>query len=763
MKFLQLLSVLMISVLWAASAAARDLVVDTVDNASTTRTSLKKALETALAGDVIKFNIPGDGPHYIQTPADGYPLIAADSLTVDGYTQPKSKANTNELGKANVADIRIVLDSRGGGRRVLDYPGFDPSESAILAVLNAKNFTLRGVSVLSVTGGGSLEDPSVYGVALIKAATGAKIQGCWFGVDPAQKTFAAVEGLIPGIAGGSAAVVSFGWQENQIVDYSSGLLVGTDSNGVNDPGEANVICGQLLAIHLETPGVRVAGNYVNYLPNGALLDIERIGIAEDKYIEFFENGKADNNIIGTDGDGKNDAGEGNYIGPVRYDVFMEFWRAATNVVVAGNFIGVGLDGKTNFVTAEGTALLLARKDSTFRVGSNQDGRSDAAEANHFANFAGPMFKFNNNNNEEDSEPVRISFRGNEVIHSFGVVPVNPSQNVTAERLFTGVLALPGTDNVPVLKTNSTPLIVIGTVPAGADGIPAAGARIEVDFYLADPGSLTLTNADFPGGSIQGGTYLGTLAEGGPADLDGAAKSFRFNISSWGLNLEDLKRLTCTSNYRLLTGAIVTSLPADVLGNKAQDAPSSSVSIAATVSDGVVILTITGGKAPFLLRFKPSLADTNWNDIYTTSNRTILLPVVASVGMFQVSDATTKSIKLYWADLSGGAEKPTAIITPATGAGILSVEGTKAFYYVSYQGLKATATASHVHRVDQVNGTGGVAFPLAPVGAFGTSGILQGQATISALDAANVESGKAYFNIHTSVNTGGEIRGDLVKP
>ncbi|MSU34404.1 MAG: CHRD domain-containing protein [Pedosphaera sp.] len=442
---------------------------------------------------------------------------------------------------------------------------------------------------------------------------------------------------------------------------------------------------------------------------------------------------------------------------------MEFRRSATNVVIAGNYVGFGFDGKTNYTTAEGTALLLVRKDSSIRVGSNVDGKSDAAEANHFANFAGPMFKFHNNNNDEDNAPVRIAFRGNEVVHCFGVIPVNPSQNVTAERFFTGALALPATANAPILKTNSTPSIVIGTVPAGADGVPAVGAKIEVDFYLADLGSLAMTNADFPAGSVQGGKYLGTFAEGGSLDLDVAARSFRFNIAAWGLSREDLKRLTCTANYRLSSGAVVTSLPADVLGDKAQDALSSSVSIAASVADGTLTLTITGGKAPFLLQFKASLADATWNDIYTTSSRTISLPIVASVGMFRVSDSTTKSVKLYRATLSGGAEKPTAIITSATGAGFLAIDGTKAFFFVSYQGLKAKATASYVHRVDLANGAGSVAFALTPVGALGTSGVLAGSATITAADAANVEAGKAYFNIHTSVNPEGEIRGDLVKP
>jgi len=48
--------------------------VTTTDNVSPLpgQTSLKQAIAGLHDGDTIRFNIPGQGPFYIQTPTDGY-------------------------------------------------------------------------------------------------------------------------------------------------------------------------------------------------------------------------------------------------------------------------------------------------------------------------------------------------------------------------------------------------------------------------------------------------------------------------------------------------------------------------------------------------------------------------------------------------------------------------------------------------------------------------------------------------------------------
>src|SRR4030095_11568383 len=138
------------------------------------------------------------------------------------------------------------------------------------------------------------------------------------------------------------------------------------------------------------PGPKIAGNYVNLFPNGLTF----LGIDEsyqawvdvysadpdadhgDVTIENWENGRvADNTTIGTDGNGISDAEERNIFGHTAYDVHGEFYGAATNVVIAGNYFGVGVDGITrapvstniapDFITLPGTASV--------RVGANGHG------------------------------------------------------------------------------------------------------------------------------------------------------------------------------------------------------------------------------------------------------------------------------------------------------------------------------------------------------------------------------------------------------
>jgi hypothetical protein len=40
--------------------------------------------------------------------------------------------------------------------------------------------------------------------------------------------------------------------------------------------------------------------------------------------------------------------------------------------------------------------------------------------------------------------------------------------------------------------------------------------------------------------------------------------------------------------------------------------------------------------------------------------------------------------------------------------------------------------------------------------------MSGSATLTDAQAADLEAGKFYFNIHTAANKGGEVRGQLVK-
>ena len=111
-------------------------------------------------------------------------------------------------------------------------------------------------------------------------------------------------------------------------------------------------------------------------------------------------------LIGTDGDGVNDANERNIIGGVvptsispdnGYPHNIEFYHVTgTNIVIAGNYIGVGIDGVTRFTNGvaafNGDTDVLSYDQGLIRMGSDFDGISDALEANViFNNYPPELF------------------------------------------------------------------------------------------------------------------------------------------------------------------------------------------------------------------------------------------------------------------------------------------------------------------------------------------------------------------------------------
>ena len=153
----------------------------------------------------------------------------------------------------------------------------------------------------------------------------------------------------------------------------------------------------------------------------------------------------DNTLIGIDGDGVNDADERNVIGGTLppslegYDHTIEFYGGnPTNVIVAGNYIGVGIDGTTRFTNGI-SALNASRANASYRVGSDFNGVSDALEGNVIANNwpaelfadAPPAPQSMNFFDELDTTSI-VSLRGNVLIDNFPA-PASPLRQFGGEK------------------------------------------------------------------------------------------------------------------------------------------------------------------------------------------------------------------------------------------------------------------------------------------------------------------------------------------
>lgn len=115
-----------------------------------------------------------------------------------------------------------------------------------------------------------------------------------------------------------------------------------------------------------------------------------------------------------------------------------------------------------------------------------------------------------------------------------------------------------------------------------------------------------------------------------------------------------------------------------------------------------------------------------------------------------------------ASLSGQAEKPNPVETPATGSGTLMLEGDRLTFNIQYAGLSGPATGAHIHGPAAASESAGVLINLAPFNGagFDTQGVLAGTAILTPEQRGLILGGQTYVNVHTDAHGGGEIRGQI---
>jgi hypothetical protein len=535
--------------------------------------SLAQALAKVNDGDEIRFNIPGPGPHYIATPPQGYPVVTNNRIFLNGYSQPGSSPNTNSILAPNVAKINVVLDSRAGGATSMvatnigqitpnDSPGYDETQAAVLAFAGGQSNQVQGLSFLGTPLAGSDGTTVMYFISFARGASG-QISGCWLGVDPDGQT----------VAGATAGITGFLYQvkdatgtviTNLTVDN---VIIGLSSQPTNPVQQFNVLVGMPAnPVVIEGNNTRISGNFITVLPDG----LHDVDVALDPNLSGQFQGAiqigmgGNNTLIGTDGDGLNDENERNVFGGMvpramgGYDHLIEFYgqNPGTNVVIAGNYVGVGIDGQTRFTN--GVPVLNASgAQAQYRIGSNGDNLSDTLEGNLIANnYPTSLFPPSSFQQAPDTlsflsqltTTTAVSLRGNSLINNFPF-PVSPLRDNGSFLLdyYAQALADPSQGVSPTLATNSTVTRLKGTVPQANTEVYSATI---VDAYLADPSGITNGIAagipQLPQGFVQGIKFLGSFVVNSPANLSPTPGSFEFDISRFKLAAGS--QLTVTANY-----------------------------------------------------------------------------------------------------------------------------------------------------------------------------------------------------------------------
>jgi hypothetical protein len=132
-------------------------------------------------------------------------------------------------------------------------------------------------------------------------------------------------------------------------------------------------------------------------------------------------------------------------------------------------------------------------------------------------------------------------------------------------------------------------------------------------------------------------------------------------------------------------------------------------------------------------------------------------LVAATSIAAVTSAFAEKVAMK-ATLNGATEVPANSSAGKGTAAITFDTATKMLTWkVTYSGLSGPATAAHFHGPAEPGKNAGVVVPFKDP----ASGA-EGSATLTDAQAADLEAGKYYVNVHTAANPGGEIRGQVTK-
>ena len=141
-------------------------------------------------------------------------------------------------------------------------------------------------------------------------------------------------------------------------------------------------------------------------------------------------------------------------------------------------------------------------------------------------------------------------------------------------------------------------------------------------------------------------------------------------------------------------------------------------------------------------------------------------VAATAVACDLDDITVPMAPTFVATLNGASEVPAKAV-PGTGTAVVVKNGQTYTYAVNFTGMTGPLIGAHIHGPGSTTVAVGIIVPFITAGATGTSGTFTGTFTSTNTPTISNDSldvlmrnGNAYVNLHTSLNPGGEIRGQL---
>jgi hypothetical protein len=580
--------------------------------------SLRQAILDANANagaDAIHFDITGAGVHTIAV-ASALPVITSP-VTIDGYTQTGSTANTNPPDLGTNAQILIEIDGTNTTfpNSVLQFAaGSDGSVvkglvinrnqlRAAVAILGVANVTVQGCFLGADPTGASVPGALTYGILIDQSATGAKIGG----TAPADRNL---------ISGATQAGVAFGNETAGGGDGHTiqGNLIGTTASGTASLGNRegidiaaattnstfggssaaarNVISGNtdrgVIISHsigaANITGNVVSGNYIGTDVSGTL----PLGNAN-----FGVDSGAHGNLIGGTAPGAGNVIADNGNGGINTD-------QAAGMIVQGNFIGTD-SSQVSQLGNHGPGIMINANGVT--VGGIGAGEGNVIAYNGSSPIGGVLVYGTGNPIRGNSIYGNVRDGIDLAISSF---PDGPTPNDAGDTDIGGNNA----QNFPLIQTVSfgAQTEVTGLLHS------QPSTTYDLDFYANPP------CAAFPREFLQGRTYLGsaqTTTDGsGNASFDAvvaaAEAGSRISLTATdpaGNTSEFSQRLPFSTNVASGPGAGGTT----VIISGTDFAAGATVSVGGSPATNVVVNSDTIIHADM-----PALAAGSSNDIVVTN-------------------------------------------------------------------------------------------------------------------------------------------------